>query len=211
MSTTTHDTSDTSDSSTDSLTEMNVYLRPIKYNVHTSLQSKPKESLKEISNKLALPVHLMLLNLDGNMNIAMSIRSAAVLGCSTVWVVGRRKYDARPEVGSKNYIKVNKLSSIDPTTFFTTHGLQPIVIEQGGQALEDMNFKPFIQHPKPVCFIMGSESHGFSKEWLAKLAGEPRITISQYGIVRSLNVSMAASIILYEYLRQWRTYRKQLL
>jgi len=196
--------------STDSSTE-NEHLRPIKYNVHTVFQSKSKEAIQEISRKTSLPIHLMLLNLDGNMNIAMSIRSAAVLGCSDVWVIGRRKYDARPEVGSKNYITVHKLLTIDPDTFFTDQGLQPIVIEQGGKAIEEMNFKPIIQDMRPVCFIMGSESHGFSKEWLHKLSRAPRITISQYGIVRSLNVSIAASIILYEYLRQWRVYRKQLL
>lgn len=189
----------------------NPYLRPIKYNVHTVFQSKSKECIQEISKKTSLPIHLMLLNLDGNMNIAMSIRSAAVLGCSDVWIVGRRKYDARPEVGSKNYIEVHKLATIDPAVFFKEEGLQPIIIEQGGHAIEDMNFKPIIQDSRPVCFIMGSESHGFSREWLTKLAGVPRITISQYGIVRSLNVSIAASIILYEYLRQWRVYRKQLL
>jgi tRNA G18 (ribose-2'-O)-methylase SpoU len=198
------------DSSSSDSTD-NEYLRPIKYNVHTVFQSKSKEEIKQISKKTSLPIHLMLLNLDGNMNIAMSIRSAAVLGCSDVWVIGRRKYDARPEVGSKNYITVHKLATIDPATFFTEHGLQPIVIEQGGQAIEDMNFKPMIQDTRPVCFIMGSESHGFSKEWLQKLSAAPHITISQYGIVRSLNVSIAASIILYEYLRQWRHYRKQLL
>jgi hypothetical protein len=54
MSTTTHDISDSSDSSTESVTEsvteINTYLRPIKYNVHTSLQSRPKESLIDNSD-----------------------------------------------------------------------------------------------------------------------------------------------------------------
>ncbi len=182
----------------------------IKYNVHTVLQDKPPERLREIATALALPVHLMLLNLDGNMNIAMSIRTAAVLGCSDVWVVGQRRYDARPEVGAKNYIKVHKLRTLgsNPVEFFEQSEIQPILIEQGGTPIEEMNFKPFQRRGKPVCFVMGSESHGIPDKFALALAAAPRITISQYGLVRSLNVSIAASIVMYEYLKQWRQARK---
>jgi len=148
----------------------------------------------------------MLFNLDGNMNIAMSIRTAAVLGCSDVWVIGKRTYDARPEVGSKNYINVHKLNTINLSTFFEENGLTPILIEQGGESLEEMNFKPFMT--RPVCFVMGSESHGIPDELLAMKY--PRVSISQYGLVRSLNVSIAASIVMYEFLKQWRRYRKDI-
>lgn len=176
-------------------------LNAIKYNVHTCFQSKNEKELKTISSSLALPVHLMLFNLDGNMNIAMSIRTAAVLGCSDVWVVGRRKYDARPEVGSQHYVNVHKINSITPS-FFEENNLQPILVEQGGTALEEINFKPYFS--KPVCFVVGSESHGFPPEFLKAMKGTPIVSISQYGLIRSLNVSIAASIVLFEYLKQWR-------
>jgi tRNA G18 (ribose-2'-O)-methylase SpoU len=183
----------------------------IKYNVHAYAQDMSKERLQKLAEKLAVPVHLMLLNLDGNMNIAMSVRTAAVLGISDVWIVGRRKYDARPEVGAKNYVRVHKIDELkDPLEFFKQNGLQPILVEQGGQPLEEMNFKPYIDAPNPPCFIMGSESHGISPDILKALATTPHISISQYGLVRSLNVSIAASILLYEYMKQWRTYRKDM-
>jgi tRNA G18 (ribose-2'-O)-methylase SpoU len=184
----------------------------IKYNVHSVLQDKPPERLRQIASALALPVHLMLLNLDGNMNIAMSIRTAAVLGCSDVWIIGQRRYDARPEVGSRNYINVHKLKTIgpNPAIFFESAGIQPILIEQGGTPIEEMNFKRFQRGGKPVCFVMGSESHGIPDEFAASLVRAPRITISQYGLVRSLNVSIAASIVMYEYLKQWRQQRREL-
>lgn len=184
--------------------ENNGRMAAIKYNVHTCLQDKAPEELVTISSKLSIPAHLMLFNLDGNMNIAMSIRTAAVLGISDVWVVGVRKYDARPEVGAKNYIRVHKIRSLgDPLEFFAKEGLQPILVEQGGCCLEDMNFKPYLT--QKVCFIMGSESHGIPKDFSAVMKHAPRITISQYGLIRSLNVSIAASIVMYEYLKQWRS------
>ena len=185
-------------------------MRVIKYNVHTPFQSMTKDALRSVASALSIPVHLMLLNLDGNMNIAMSIRTAAVLGISDVWVVGRRKYDARPEVGAKNYVTVHKVDMIsEPRKWFAEQGLQPVLVEQGGTPLEEMNFKPLIRDEK-VCLIMGSESDGIPKEWLLDLVKMPRVSISQYGMVRSLNVSIAASIVMYEYLKQWRQMRKDL-
>jgi tRNA G18 (ribose-2'-O)-methylase SpoU len=181
-----------------------VRLNAIKYNVHTCFQNKNETELKTISTSLALPVHLMLFNLDGNMNIAMSIRTAAVLGCSDVWIVGKRRYDARPEVGSQHYVNVHKVSSIR-STFFEENNLQPILVEQGGTALEEMKFKPYFS--KTVCFVVGSESHGLPPEFLKAMKGTPIVSISQYGLIRSLNVSIAASIVLFEYLKQWRHFR----
>lgn len=181
-----------------------IRLNAIKYNVHTCFQTKNEKELKTISTSLALPVHLMLFNLDGNMNIAMSIRTAAVLGCSDVWIIGKRRYDARPEVGSQHYVNVHKLKSIT-SSFFEENNLQPILLEQGGAPIEEMNFKPYFL--KTVCFIVGSESHGIPDEFLKAMKGTPIVSISQYGLIRSLNVSIAASIVLYEYLKQWRRFR----
>lgn len=175
----------------------------LKYNVHSCFQHMPTEEATKISSKLSLPIHLMLFNFDGNMNIAMSVRSAAVLGCSDVWIVGKRKYDARPEVGAKNYIRVHKIPDLEePEEFFKSKGIQPFIIEQAGTPLESMNFKPYQKHP--VCFIMGSEGRGIPDDFAAKLSKAPRLTISQYGMVRSLNVSIAGSIVMYEYMKQLR-------
>lgn len=177
------------------------------YNVHTPFQHLPTETCRIAASKLALPVGLLLLNLDGNMNIGMSIRTAAVLGCSTVWVVGKRAYDRRSEVGARNYITVHRIKEIeDPSRFFDSIGWQPILVEQGGLPVEDYKFS-LTSATKPIVFIMGSESHGIPASWLAALSDSPRLSISQYGLVRSLNVSAAASIILYEYTRQWRKAR----
>jgi tRNA G18 (ribose-2'-O)-methylase SpoU len=181
------------------------------YNVHTPFQKLSPAACSKAAELLALPVGLMLLNLDGNMNIGMSIRSAAVLGCSDVWVIGKRCYDRRSEVGARNYIHVHRLKEIEsPKKFFEEAGWQPILVEQGGVAIEDYKFSfSGASGGKPVVFIVGSESHGIPKEWLEELSDCPRLSISQYGMIRSFNVSAAASIVLYEYTKQWRKARKE--
>jgi len=179
----------------------------LKYNVHTPLQGLSTDKLQKISEQTALPLCLMLFNLNGDMNIGMSIRTAVILGCSDVYVVGRRKYDRRSEVGARNYIRVHRFTHLEDD-FFQANKLIPILLEQGGTPLEEFSFKPFLPNKMEdgwkLVFLVGSEATGFSKSFLKKHSYAPRISISQYGVMRSLNVAIAASIVLYEYVKQWR-------
>ena len=179
----------------------------LKYNVHTPFQSLPLDKLQKLSQATALPTALMLYNLNGDMNVGMSIRTAVILGCSDVYIVGRRKYDRRSEVGAKNYINVHRFQTIEPS-FFEENKLVPLFIEQGGTPLEEFSFKPYLpgklEEGFKVVFVMGSESFGLPQP-LLKALNAPILSISQYGILLSLNVSIAASIVLYEYAKQWRS------
>lgn len=179
----------------------------LKYNVHGPFQSMSTEKVRGIASALALPVALMLFNVNGDLNIGMAIRTAAILGCSDVYVVGRRKYDRRSEVGAKNYITISRRPSVD-CEFFKENRLLPILIEQGGASLETFSFKNLLPSSLPagykVVFIVGSEADGLPEDFMQSLAPCPKISISQYGVMRSFNVSIAASIVLYEYTKQWR-------
>lgn len=177
----------------------------LKYNVHTPLQGMRVEKVKAISEQLALPLVLMMYNLNGDMNVGMCVRTAVIYGCSDMYIVGKKRYDRRPEVGAKNYIKFHRFPSIT-SSFFHEHKLLPIFVEQGGTPLEEFSFKPYF--PKnltqgwKVCLVMGSESFGLPKDMLKELDA-PIVTMSQYGVMRSLNVSVATGIVLYEFTKQW--------
>jgi tRNA G18 (ribose-2'-O)-methylase SpoU len=162
------------------------------------------DKVKNISLQLSLPAALILFNVDGGINISMAIRSAALFGFSDVYIVGRRKRDKRGDVGACNYIKVHQVETINDE-YFRENKLMPVIVEQNGQPLEEFDFRSYF--PKTiksndtfkVAFIVGSEQEGVN----IKLNG-PIITISQYGVMRSFNVAMASSIVMYEYTRQWR-------
>jgi tRNA G18 (ribose-2'-O)-methylase SpoU len=160
------------------------------------------DKVKTISLKMSLPAALILFNVDGGINISMAIRSAAVFGFSDVYIIGRRKRDKRGDVGACNYIRVHQLETIDHD-YFTKNNLNPIIIEQNGQPLEETDFQSYFPNSKTkVAFIVGSEQEGVPE--YIKIKSIPIITISQYGVMRSLNVAIAASIVMYEYTRQWR-------
>jgi len=178
----------------------------LKYNVHTPLQSLSVEKVKQLSQKTSLPLVLMMFNLNGDMNIGMSIRTAVIYGCSDVYLIGKKRYDRRPEVGAKNYIKFHRFPTITPS-FFVENKLVPVFVEQGGTPLEEFSFRPYLPTKLvegwKVCLVVGSESFGIPMEEFKQLKA-PIVTISQYGVMRSLNVSVATGIVLYEFCRQWR-------
>ena len=173
----------------------------IKYNVQNVFQRMDNDKVKNISLQMSLPAALILFNVDGGINISMAIRSAALFGFSDVYIVGRRKRDKRGDVGACNYIKVHQIETINDE-YFKENKLMPIIVEQNGEPLEEFDFRPYF--PKTlgnfkVAFVVGSEQEGVNIKLNA-----PIITISQYGVMRSFNVSMASSIVMYEYTRQWR-------
>ena len=58
--------------------------------------------------------------------------------------------------------------------------------------------------PQKSAFILGHEEFGFSFD-LQDYPDMQKLTIPQFGSVQSLNVSIAASVVMYEYVRQWQT------
>ena len=177
----------------------------LKYNVHTPLQGMSVEKVKSLSKGLALPLCLMMYNLNGDMNVGMSVRTAVIYGCSDIYIVGKKRYDRRPEVGAKNYIQFHRFASITPS-FFVENKLVPIFVEQGGTLLDEFSFQPYLPNKLvegwKVCLVMGSESYGIPMCKFKEL-NAPILSISQYGVMRSLNVSVATGVVLYEFTKQW--------
>lgn len=179
----------------------------LKYNVHSFYQNMGIETIKIIAKHQALPCALIFYNLNGDINVGMAIRSAAIFGFSDVYIIGKRHYDKRSVVGAQHYISVHRHANV-LNSFFKDEKIMPIMLEQGGDPLEDFSFRPYlpglIEKGWKLGIIVGSENHGLSKDFMKSMSGTPIVSISQCGIMRSLNVCNAASIVMYEYAKQWR-------
>lgn len=179
----------------------------LKYNVHTSLQDMSPEKVKKIARTLSLPIEIAILNTKFSMNAAMIIRQASCEGVRKVHILGPKACDMRSAVGGQHYVEIVKPGDVGPE-YFIDLGVYPILVEQGGEALEDFNFKPLFRQGKTLCILMGNESTGLPPEYLKQ--SFPRISISQMGVLRSMNVQMAAGIVIYELTRQWRQLYKEM-
>lgn len=78
---------------------------------------------------------------------------------------------------------------------FRQAGLTTVAaVAEGGERLTTINLR------RPVAIIVGNEGGGVSQEWLSLV--DRKATISMPGPTESLNAAVAASILLYEVVRQ---------
>jgi tRNA G18 (ribose-2'-O)-methylase SpoU len=94
--------------------------------------------------------------------------------------------------------------------YLMDHDLVPILVEQHESAifLDELNWNEretlidFSEGGKRFCFILGNEGMGISTDVIDRcleIDGAFILMIRQMGVLRSLNVSAAASIVLYSY------------
>lgn len=178
-------------------------------NVVDEYKDLPSDEIKEIYHSKSRPCAVCCLNLKGDINIGMIIRTATIFEFSKVYTVGKRFYDRRGSVGMQNYIDIDRRSctsgdqneTLDHSKVISfleeMKTLYTIVfVEQGGEDIR--NIKTILADKLPPLFVMGAEDYGIPDEIL-KYTPSIRISIPQAGICRSFNVSTAFSIVSWEY------------
>jgi len=167
------------------------------FNIRDDLKPLTLDQVKSIQRAASLPFAVAALNLCGNLNLGMMIRSAVLFGAEKFYIVGRKRYDKRSTVGAHNYIDLCFVEC-DPETesHVCLNTLQKdynvSLIEHGGN---DINYVDFGSYVKS-CFVFGTESHGIPKAFLN--CGLDRFSIHQIGVLRSFNVSAAAAIVMHK-------------
>jgi len=178
------------------------------FNVRDELKGCTIEELQTVCKNDRLPFAIGLLNVTGDLNIGVSIRTALLLGASSVYLFGRRKYDKRSTVGAQNYIQVNRITYSDNIDcdigIYNDLKNLPytiVLMEHGGYELRQNNRAFYNQFERPPIFILGSESFGIP-EIILQDKSFYRISIPQKGVLRSHNVSTAASIIMWDFVKE---------
>jgi tRNA G18 (ribose-2'-O)-methylase SpoU len=189
-----------------------------KLNVRNEYQCLPIDKIKEIQTRLSMDVTILLFNIRTDGNIGMIIRQACLSGCKKVIICGRKHYDKRFTVGAHNYIETEhwhepmnvNISTVSPGVYkeiisydynsfinkCTDYTI--IFIEQGGMDIREVKWK-LIKNP---LIVVGNESMGIPRKFI-KLVKKKKpdtqcISIPQYSVMRSINVAVATSIILWE-------------
>lgn len=181
-----------------------------KFNVRDELQHLSVDGIMEHQPKNDFAVCIMNILADGNCgNI---IRSSVLFGADKVFIGGRRRFDRRSCVGSQNYIDVENLDGFDSESQninyieviekIKSQGYYIVCCETDGIDLRNFKVETTkclrYQNTKP-CFIFGNEGFGLPQQILE--SADFTISIPQHGVLRSFNVSVAAGIIMYEYVR----------
>lgn len=176
-----------------------------RHNVLDAYQGLPMEKRLAIVGADKLAFSICLLNVTGDINISQTLRSASLLGAEKALVVGRRRFDGRGSVGVQHYLPIEKIEArvvgdeeaIDEEwvmQILAERQLFPVGIETGGRPLSKDIWSEVLSGPGQPCLVFGNEGMGLPPGLRTRM---PLISIPQRGVMRSFNVSAAASIVMW--------------
>jgi len=160
-------------------------------------------SVKDFVKSLSEDQHALVLVLDGvtdPQNMGAILRSCDQFGVDLVVVPERRSVQANETVvrissGAAQYVPVaSVVNLVRELTTLKEHGFWIYGADMAGDRL------PATVFPIRTVIVMGSEGDGLSR--LVKESCDHIVSIPTSGHIDSLNVSVAAGIVLYEVRRQ---------
>lgn len=140
---------------------------------------------------------IVLDNLKPSFNIGKIFRSGDAFGARAIHLIGTEYFDVKSAKGSFKWLPAHfhvtfdachKMLMAEGYTFFILEPDAPNPLHK-------------IALPPKSAFVFGHEEHGISFD-ITAYRDIKSIKVPQVGRVESLNVSVAASIVMYEYLRQ---------
>ena len=141
---------------------------------------------------------VILDQLKAGFNVPKIFRSAEAFGAAAVHLINIEPFDPAPAKGS-----FRKVPAVFHESFATCHEL---LREQGYHFFQFRADAEAPLHradfPVKSAFVFGHEEFGFSFDQNSYPDIQP-LAIPQFGSVRCLNVSAAATIAMYEYVRQF--------
>ncbi len=156
------------------------------------------DEVKEVSQKIVRqPIYLILEDIYDTYNVGGLFRLADAAAVKKVYLCGETETPPNHKV-KKASIGTYKVveweyreSSLEVIKELRNKGVKVVAIEQDKRAINYAKFR----YEFPLALLVGNESHGVKKETLNLV--DSIVEIPMYGINKSLNVIVAASIVVY--------------
>ena len=141
---------------------------------------------------------VVLDHLKPTFNVGKIFRSAQAFGAQAVYMVGMDFFNPYPAQGALRYVPTKQFNEIaECLSFIKEAGYTPIAFDVSEKAQNLFDYK----FPQKSALILGHEAFGLSiKE--EDRSGADFVKIPMFATIESLNVSVAASIVMWEYVRQ---------
>ena len=140
---------------------------------------------------------LLLVNIDYDINTGTIIRAGNTFGAREVILYGRKKFDRRASVGAEFYTKFRQIEWEEQ--------LQEVLEAYDVIIALENNLPNTVQLPEfkwdpnlKYLICVGQEGDGLPQNILDQC--NYTLEIPSFGSVRSLNVGVAASIVMYDYI-----------
>ena len=162
-------------------------------NVVDFYKSWHDDDIKKDLDATRLPMRVICENINGDFNKSSVLRSAEGFNLEGFHLVGNRRMDMRGAVGTQHRMSVNKHDHVGQAVnpLYTTVALDNV---DGAVSITGFKF------PRYCNLVVGEEQRGLSQEALD--TADYIVYIPMRGSVRSFNVASAATVAMYEYVRQ---------
>lgn len=166
-------------------------------NVVDKYRNWTNEAIKKDLAKKAFSLHIAIENYQHDFNIGTIVRCANAFNVSGVHIVGKKQWNRRGAMVTDKYLQIYHHPDIeDFASWSKNNNLKNIGIDNlpGSLGLNSVDL------PLNCMLIFGQEGPGLSPQMqhiCTKI-----VAIEQFGSTRSINVGVAAGIIMYEWVRQ---------
>lgn len=156
--------------------------------------------IEEIVNDLdtnGITLEIAVENTERDFNMGTIVRSANAFGVRHVHVIGRRQWNKRGAMMTDKYLHVHYYQNVNKFVKTMNERKRTIIAVDNIAGSVPLGKTKL---PDNAVLVFGQEGPGISKE-LATIAKQI-IAIEQFGSTRSLNVGVAAGIVMYAWLQQ---------
>ncbi|MBS1752991.1 MAG: RNA methyltransferase [Ferruginibacter sp.] len=160
------------------------------------------ERLTNVLNKRQPDLTVLLENVFDPHNISAVMRTCDAVGIQDIYILNtkippHKKWGAKSSSSAAKWLTIHQFINTDECfkvlrkqykKIYTTH------LSSDAVGLHELNLT------EPVCLVFGNEHGGISEDIIARADGN--FIIPQVGIIKSLNISVACAVCLYEAYRQ---------
>ena len=168
-------------------------------NVINKYKTWKVSAIKHDLRKKAFSLHVAIENYQHDYNIGSIVRTANACNVSGVHIIGKRHWNRRGAMATEKYLTVyHHAAVVDFLSWKNTHATSLALIGIDNiDGSEPLTGAPL---PAQAILVFGQEGPGLSAEM--QQACEALVAIEQFGSTRSVNVGVAAGIVMYEWLRR---------
>lgn len=166
------------------------------------MTNERRQKIESVLCKRQNDLTIVLENVFDPHNISAVLRSCDAVGIQEIYVLNtkiplHKKWGARSSSSAAKWLTIHQFENADEcfsslrkkySTILTTH------LSTGAVSLYELDLT------KSVALVFGNEHSGVSEE-IIKMA-DGNFSIPQVGMIRSLNISVACAVSLYEAFRQ---------
>lgn len=162
------------------------------------------DRIREVSNNRQTDLTVVLENVHDPHNISAVMRTCDSIGVGEIHVIytedrlgeNNIKLGKRSSAGTRKWVDVKLYRSIKDciSVLKPRHRFLGAFMDESAPTLFELDLAV------PTALIFGNEKDGLSKEMISYLDG--KFFIPQVGMVKSLNISVACAVSLYEAFRQ---------